>query len=445
MGLKGNPPHAWYAVRAFREIHRGTPELSAPPRKAREIAALALIVTSLRPGDCRWWRCPPRSNPRKPVIEWAVPELANFGLRAEADSAIPGSILVTPVHPLASPMLPPKRALADAQPAPFTTEGTRIRVLVPFERSAQPHDAGARIVRRPRFPAGRADARHRGLNHPPVLLSLTLPEGGIETFEARPGDAAPYQTAAVPRSTPPTPGAASSNSKTPGLRQTPGRPAGQVVNPVATPRIQFRYKGDPMAIVSLAFGSTAFTFSEVYNTHVRFGNGAAAPMDNTWRVWTGIPTDSGGQLPLAQRTTVPPAPLRFASRGDSDQTGLHSTLCIDDSLRPAWPQPSLRLQGRLRRPHTVAEWSTQSCRPRRFRQPPRSGSAPRSPGSRQNGEVIEPDIAKIPTASTLLVRAATGSRLVAPRGLPFIADRTQPQVTHAINAVRTTTAAAHSR
>ena len=39
-------------------------------------------------------------------------------------------------------------------------------------------------------------------NHPPVLLALALPEGGIQTFEARPGNAAPgrYTVAVEPGS-----------------------------------------------------------------------------------------------------------------------------------------------------------------------------------------------------------------------------------------------------
>ncbi|MCL2105049.1 MAG: hypothetical protein FWH21_08385, partial [Kiritimatiellaeota bacterium] len=40
-GLLGNPPDAWYAIRAFREIYRGTPTLTAPPEKRAELAALA--------------------------------------------------------------------------------------------------------------------------------------------------------------------------------------------------------------------------------------------------------------------------------------------------------------------------------------------------------------------------------------------------------------------
>jgi len=68
-GLCGNPPHAWYAIRGFREIHRGTPVLSAPPEKRNEIAALTQVVNGLRPGELQMVEIPAALDPRKPVIE----------------------------------------------------------------------------------------------------------------------------------------------------------------------------------------------------------------------------------------------------------------------------------------------------------------------------------------------------------------------------------------
>ena len=442
-GLKGNPPHAWYAIRNFREIHRGTPTLTAPPEKRTEIAALAQIVNSLRPGELQMVEVPENLDSRKPVIEWAVPELANFGLRAEADSSIPGSILVSPVHPWPSPMLPPKRAMADALPASFTVEGNSIRVLVPFETLQPGRMTLALELSDGRFfrqvVPMRADET---VNHPPVLLNLELPEGGIQTFEARPGDAAPYQTVAR-----------TSIDYTDPLRggvlkfQNGGvygrRLDGLLVksfNAAATPLVQFRYKGDPMAAVSIAFGGTAFTFSEVFNTHVRLAGGEAAPMDNTWRIWTGIPSDCGGELPLAQRTTVPPAPLRFASRRDRDQTGLHSTLCIDDvACGPAvGPNRPFAFKADYADPDGVADVVYAILQgPVAFDN--------RAEGEKQkvtwlpakNGEVLQPDLAKIPDGiHHLLVRARDGRSLWSqPADLPFMLDRAQPKVTHAVKAV----------
>jgi len=442
-GLKGNPPHAWYAVRNFREIHRGTPTLTAPPEKRTEIAALAQIVNGLRPGELQMVEIPANLDARKPVIEWAVPELADFGLHAESDSSIPGSILVTPVHPWPSPMLPPKRALADAQPAPFMVEGNGIRVLVPFETLQPARMTLALELSDGRFfrqvVSMRAD---EGVNHPPVLLNLELPEGGIQTFEARPFDPAPYQTSARASIdyTDPVHGGILKfqNAGAYGRRLD-----GLIVKKFsadATPLLQFRYKGDPMAIVSLAFGGTAFTFSEVYNTHVRFGEGKAAPMDNTWRVWTCIPSDCGGELPLTQRTAVPPAPVRAASRRDRDQTGLHSTLCIDDvACGPAvGPNRPFAFKADYADPDGVAEVAYAILQgPVAFDNRPEGEKQKVVWLPAKNGEVMQPDIAKVPDGvHHLLVRARDGRSLWSlPADLPFMLDRAQPHVAHAVKAV----------
>lgn len=443
MGLKGNPPHAWYAIRNFREVHRGVPVLTAPPEKRTEIAALAQIVNSLRPGELQMVEVPAALDPRKPVIEWAVPELANFGLRAEADSAIPGSILVTPVHPWPSPMLPPRRATADAQPAPFTVEGNSIRVLVPFE-TLQP----GRMTLALELSDGRAFRQvvpmrtDEAVNHPPVLLGLEMPEGGIQTFESRPGDAAPHQTvakASIDYSDPVRGGVLKFENGGVYGRRLDGLLV-KSFDSVATPLIQFRYKGDPMAVASLAFGGSAFTFSEVFNTHVRFGGGVAAPMDNTWRVWTGIPSDSGGQLPLAQRVNVPPAPLRFASRSDRDQTGLHSQLLIDDvACGPAvGPNRPFAFKADYADPDGVAEVAYAILQgPAAYDNRPAEEQQKVVWRPAKNGEVIQPDVAAIPEGiHHLLVRARDMRSLWShPADVPFMLDRTPPTVSHALNAV----------
>ena len=442
-GLKGNPPHAWYSIRNFREIHRGTPVLTAPPEKRNEVAALSQIINGLRPGELQMVEIPEALDPRKPVIEWAVPELANFGLRAQADSSIPGSILVTPTHPWPSPVLPPLRVLTDAKPAPFITEGNSVRVLVPFE-ILQPGRmtlalelSDGRLFRQvvPMRPLDEA-------NHPPVLLKLEMPEGGLETFEARPGDAAPYQTgakASIDYTDPVRGGILKFENGGVFGRRLDGLLVKQF-NSAATPLVQFRYKGDPMAIVSLAFGSCAFTFSEVFNTHVRFGGGIAAPMDNTWRVWTGIPFDSAGTLPLNQRTTVPPNFLRFASRSDRDQTGLHSTLRIDDvACGPAvGPNRTFAFKADYTDPDGVAEVVYAVIQgPVAFDNRTEADKQKVAWLPAKNSEVMQPDLAAIPDGVHHLVVRARDSRSLwsQPADVPFMLDRAQPVVSHAVTAV----------
>ena len=360
-----------------------------------------------------------------------------------ADSAIPGSILVTPTHPWPSPVLPPNRALADAQPAPFVAEGNSIRVLVPYE-ILQPGRmtlalelSDGRFFRQvvPMRPSDDA-------NHPPVLLSLELPEGGIQTFEARPGSAAPYQTgarASIEYTDPVRGGVLKFSNQGVYGRRLDGLLV-KGFNSAATPLLQFRYKGDPMANVSLAFGSYAFTFSEVFNTHIRFGEGKAAAMDNTWRVWCGIPFDSAGQLPLKQRVAVPPADIRIASRQERDQTGLHSTLLIDDvACGPAvGPNRPFAFKADYADPDGVAE-VTYAILP---------GPTPfdnRTEEEKQkvawtpckNAEVLQPDFAKISDGFNHLVVRARDSRGLwsLPADLPFVCDRQPPKVTTSVAAV----------
>ncbi len=442
-GLKGNPPHAWYAIRNFREIHRGVPVLTAPPEKRNEIAALAQIVNSLRPGELQMVETPENLDPRKPVIEWAVPELANFGLRAQADSSIPGSILVTPTHPWPSPVLPPNRVLTDAQPAPFVTEGNSIRVLVPFEILQPGRMTLALELSDGRFFRQVVSMRPlEEANHPPVLLKLEMPEGGIQTFEARPGDAAPYQTgakASIDYSDPVHGGVLKFENGGVYGRRLDGLLCKQF-NPTATPLIQFRYKGDPMSVVSLAFGTYGFTFSEVFNTHVRFGGGVAAPMDNTWHIWTGIPFDSVGTMPLTQRTTIPPGDLRFASRSDRDQTGLHSTLRIDDvACGPAvGPNRTFAFKADYTDPDGIAEVAYAIIQgPVAFDNRTEAEKQKVVWVPAKNSEVMQPDLAAVPDGiHHLIVRARDKRNLWSlPADMPFMLDRVAPVVTHTVNAV----------
>ncbi|MDD4102577.1 MAG: hypothetical protein PHU80_08100, partial [Kiritimatiellae bacterium] len=443
-GLQGNPPHAWYAIRGFREIHRGVPVLSGAPEKRAEVSALAEIVTSLAPGELQMVEVPETLDPRKPVIEWAVPELANFGLRAVADSAIPGSILITPVHPWPSPMLPPQEVHADAQPAPFTVEGNNIRVLVPFETLQPGRMTLALKLSDGRFFRQVVPMRtDEDLNHPPVLLGLELPQGGIQTFEARPGDAKPFQAKALATIdyTDPVRGGILKFANAGVYGRRLDGILTRDFDMTATPLLQFRYKGDPMSIVSLEHGSgSTFTLSEVFGTHVRLSGGQAAVMDGKWRVWTGIPADGGGKLPLAQRVSVPVGHMRVASRSSRDQTGLHSELCFDDvTCGPATgPNRPFAFKADYADPDGVADVVYSIMQgPTAFDNRDEVEQKDLKWLPAQNGKVIEPDLSAIREGiHHLLVKARDNRAMWShPADVPFMLDRTPPAVSHAVNAV----------
>ena len=221
----------------------------------------------------------------------------------------------------------------DTHVAPFSAEENNIRILVPLdvlqtERMTLTLELSDGRFFRQVVPMH--DSNNENLA--PVLLSLTMPEGGIETFEARPFNSQPYKLSAkvsIDNSDPLRGGVLMiANS---GLyNQRLNANLIKSFDPIATPLIQLRYKGDPMAIVSLSYGEFIFAFSEPCSTHVRFNKWQLASMDHQWHVWTGVPYDSVGTFSLSERCTLPTAQIRIGSRKAPDQTGLRSILQVDD-------------------------------------------------------------------------------------------------------------------
>ncbi|MDD2599047.1 MAG: hypothetical protein PHO37_07475 [Kiritimatiellae bacterium] len=441
-GLGGNPPHAWYAIRGFREIHRGVPELTAPPEQRSAVAELAKVLRSLPPGELQMVQVPATLDPAQPVIEWAVPEMANFGLLAQEDSAIPGSILITPTHPWPSPLLPPKQVKTDAVTAPFETEGNNIRVLIPLGLLKPKHMT---------LTVELSDGRYfrqvvpmlmnEASNFPPILLSLEMPEGGIKTFEDRPQDPALHKSTAVisfDHSDPVRGGTLKIANDGQAYRLH-----GFLTKSIdlsATPIVQFKYKGDPMSRTSLSYGSQGFTFSEVYNTHIRYSGQTPAVMDDQWHTWMGVPFDALGNLPLSARTTVKPSYMLFASRSSVDQSGLHSYLQIDDiATGPAvGPQRPFAFKADYIDQDGVAEVQYALLvgdKPYDVREAAELESIKWI--ACQNSTVVEPETKGLPDGiHHLLVRAKDNRGAWSePSDLPFMLDRVPPVVSHSINAV----------
>lgn len=440
-GIEGNPPHAWFAVRNFREIARGVPVVTGPAEKRNEVAELTKIIHSLKPGELQMLEVPETLDPHQPVLEWAVPEQANFGLHAVADAAIPGSIVVAPTHPWPSPLLPPKQITVDTKPASFITEDNGIRVLVPLEVLRPDRMTLALQLNDGRYfrqVVPMQQDTETATNRPPVLLGFEMPEGGIETFEKRPTDPKPYQESAIASidySDPDHGGILKiSNRGTYGRRLRSYLK--QAYDPVATPLLQFRYRGDPMAHAAISIGgdADAFSFTEAYRTHVRYTQSKLAPVDNQWHTWIGIPTDNGGSKPLAARTKVPTAALRIGSRGSADQTGLHSFMMIDDlAFGPAvGPNRVLAFKADYSDPDGIAkvQYAIVSG-PTPYEQRPADEQAKTVWIACKNGEVTQPDMDKIPDGIHHLLSRAQDSKGAwsIPSDVPFFMDRAAPQLT----------------
>lgn len=441
-GLKGNPPQSWYAIRNFREIHRGVPVLTAPPEKKALVTEQAKIINSLPPGELQMRELPRELDPAQPVIEWAVPEMADFGLLAKEDNTIPGSIVISPTHPWPSPLLPPKQVLADAQPAPFQTEGNNIRVLIPLEHLKPKHMTITAELSDGRYFRQVVPMQQNDMtNHPPTLLSLEMPEGGIKTFEARPQDPGLYKSKAdvsFDYSDPARGGTLKFTNSGQSYRLYGFLT--KSIDLAATPLVQFKYRGDPMSRTSLSFGTSAFTFSEVYNTHIRYSGLTPAVMDDQWHTWMGMPFDALGKLPLQSRSSVKPSYMLFASRASVDQTGLYSYLQIDNvATGPAvGPNRPFAFKADYIDQDGVASVTyaiIQGEIPMDNRDPAEKSSIKWI--AAKNSTVIEPPLLGIPDGIHHLVVRAKDNRGAwsEPADVPFVLDSKGPSVSYTIDTV----------
>jgi hypothetical protein len=440
-GLAGNPPGAWYAVRNFREVYNGLPEFDGPAAVRPELDAFSRACAALPPGRLHERRLPAALDSRAPAVAWAVRPEAEFGLVARLDERIPDALRVTSVLPWPSPLLPARGATLDGAALSGWQEGNDYIALLPRGEAAS---AGRSLLAleladgrtfRQSVPLPAATGR------PPVLVECEMPAGGLQTFEQRPVDPQRHLGRAgfALACTDPQQGTFIRFQNS-GLDD--GRLDGRVLpeyDPVCTPLLQFRYKADPMAHVSLAASRCNIAFSEE-GTGVPVAPGATGVLDNAWHTWAGMPLRAAGSGPLRQGCAVTPGELRVASRGGRDQTGRYSAMSFDDiAAGPAvGPRQPLALRLHYSSRAGVAEV--------RYAVVP--GPAPwsaRDDAERAaarwiavtNLQPVTPDLSGLPEGAHHFVtraRDAAGA-WSADYDLPFLLDRQPPVVTHALRDV----------
>jgi hypothetical protein len=220
----------------------------------------------------------------------------------------------------------------DDQPATAWMEGRDGIVLLP--RAAQPpsnttatlalHLADGRTFRQ-LVPLTIAPSRH-----PPTLLSCAVCEGGIQTFESRLIDPQQYQGRAgfaVQYDDPQQGTCVRFQNDGAAAARLDGRML-PLYDPLLTPLLQFRYRADPMAHVSLTAGRCNLTFSESFGALA--APGATGILDHAWHTWMGMPVLAMGTNPLNTGFAIAPSDLRVGSRASLDQTGRYSTMTLDD-------------------------------------------------------------------------------------------------------------------
>ena len=329
-GLAGNPPGAWYAIRNFHEIYSAVPEFDGPADLRAEIDAVAGQAAQLPRGQLNTLRLPAVLDARTPLVAWVVRPEAEFGLVARPDPVIPEAVRIVSAFPWSSALLPARSARLDDQPATGWLEGNDYVALLPRSAGAQAREAAALQLE---LADGRTFKQTVPLatsatSQPPVLLACEMPEGGIQTFESRTlphsqGRATPELCCTDPQQ------GAFLRLQNNGLADA--RLDGRILpvfDPVVTPLLQFRYKADSMAHVSLTAGRCNIGFSE--NTGTLAAVGATGILDNAWHTWMGTPIQTAASFPLRSGFVVPPADLRVGSRGSPDQTGYYSAFDVDD-------------------------------------------------------------------------------------------------------------------
>ncbi|MEI6210767.1 MAG: hypothetical protein WCR06_04005 [bacterium] len=331
-GLAGNPPDVWYVIRNFHEIYNGEPALKGPASTRPGLDAVARNISQQPPGRVNTLRLPAALDPREPVIAWAVRPEAEFGLVARLDPATPEALRVSSTLPWPSPLLPARLAFLDGQPAIGWMEGNDYLVLLP--RGTPPQQETVTTIKL-ELADGRTFKQLVPLaalpaNLPPVLLTCEMPDGGLETFEARTIDPKKHlgRSGFAFSCTDPLQGASIrfQNAGAPDARLD-GRLLANY-DPVVTPLLQFRYQADEMAHVSLQAGRCNMAFSE--KTGVPAMPGATGILDNAWHTWLGMPILTSGSGLLRGGYLATPSELRIGSRSNPDQTGRYSAIALDD-------------------------------------------------------------------------------------------------------------------
>lgn len=358
-GLHGNPPKAWYAIRNFRPIFNGIPSVAGPAEKAAQLTALTNTLAKVAVGAPQTVPVPEELVPGHTAISLVRINVPQRPIALAWEEKIPGAIRATVTEPWRNGLFPPSAATVNGVACEVEALDTGLaRILIPHDKLTPAFTnvvltlSGGQV-----YSNTLAWAKQ---NFPPVLMGLKVSDGGgIETFETRPLAIAPWKGTASAR-------IGRDDEARGGYLEFANagvahRLSGVLLaayDPTKSPLLQFRYRGDsPMARASIAYGSSAFTFTESYRTPVRMAPLSA--VDENWRVWIGYPQDNIGTHPLTALPApviTPVQPIAVASRATYDYSGRYSRLHFDEvACGPAvGPKRPLKLTVAYRDPDGVA-------------------------------------------------------------------------------------------
>ncbi len=351
-GLFGNQPDAWYGIQHFAPLLLGAPSLEASTTTDDAgHAAFREAVESRRSSDVHSARLPDAAAPWSAQVHW-VNRPDNLELYAAWSDRVHGGIDIRSDIPWPVRRLKQLNATVNNQPA-VTMPGVdnRLLVLVPRDLATDTDLLRVELDTSTRRPVGWGlPLANRPGSAPPVLSALESEAFALATFERS-------------RTPPPNSPLASIGRLDPrqgrylriSNRGTLARLETRLplaTNLATNPLLQFRYRGDPMARVSLQLGQSggAIAFSETPPhdavRDIRAHNPGLHPHFHTYLGWT---YDQFPNQTLRSNRILHGSHLLVRSQHARDQTGRYSELALDDVVAgPAvGPRRPLQVTPRL--------------------------------------------------------------------------------------------------
>ena len=354
-GLHGNGPGAWYAVRRLHPIYRGTPSPdNAGDNAAAFSADIAREFDKGKAAQLNSFKVPSSVCKTRPTICWTLPPADNPGLLATVLAAPTNAIRIASSLEWPNPIICVSNVTVNGAAVPHAYVSDSA-LMIPYVRPFNP--SASSIVKvsfatrngRPftQMIQASAFARPNGtLERAPVITGVFFPPSiaaSYENFESRTTAIWQYTRENTKREL--RYGDATQSTylhfHNAGLRS---RLSGNFANQfdvARTPLLQFRYRGDDMALVNISpRQNTFFHFSDNYG-----GQKRPAKLDDEWHTafcrLTAVDFETRPNIFFQKSQN----PLFFTSSHISvpgipqyhiNQTGLFSYFDIDDvALGPA--------------------------------------------------------------------------------------------------------------
>jgi hypothetical protein len=339
-GLSGNPPGAWYAVRNLRPIYRGTPVIATT--RSPDLAPLREKLDTAPVGRLNTLTLPAELDPARTVIEWGVMPGSDIALVARLATRPPHSIRVASTLPWPNPLLTSRNVRINDQPVPIAWIDAN-ELVVPLPRGIPDSNEAVRLSTD--LLDGRTftqlfssssiyEAPGKRPAAPPILIGFDLTNSlsCYQNFESRRLFPSAFQVALPPTIRFDDP---RQNSY---LRYANSGNAARLQGLLASgydlarwPLLQFRYRGDPMARVSIhAINSGVIHFSENNPNASEVPLAPQPKLDDTWHTWLGRVSGFTLSRPITSGYSLGVTDLRVGSLHGQDQTGRFSTLNVDD-------------------------------------------------------------------------------------------------------------------